>query len=129
MNASKLFAFTLLTAVAGAAFAGDGVLIRNGEGSGHYAVPPSMPKSNLSRDVVKATVLRARAEGTLMPAGAALWGSRAMYDTPPSGLPRAEVKAQVLQARANGTLLPAGEAAEAPGRSISGTTSLAGLSR
>ncbi len=111
MNATKLFAFTLLTAVAGAAFAGDGVLIRTGEASGHYAVPPSPTASSLSREAVQEAVAQARSEGTLMPAGAASWGSRAMYDTPSkSTVARADVKAQVLQARMDGTLIPAGDA-------------------
>lgn len=122
MNATKLFALTLLTAVAGAAFAGEtgGILITRGEASGHYAVPPSTVPSTLSRDTVKAGVARARIDGTLMPAGAALWGSRAMYDTPRSTLARAEVKAQVLQARLDGTLMPAGEAYAPSGRAIGG---------
>jgi hypothetical protein len=130
MNATKLFALTLLTAVSGAAFAGDGVLIRTGEASGHYAVPPSTPRSTLSRESVVAEVTRARAEGTLMPAGAALWGSRAMYDKP-STFARAEVKAQVMQARLDGTLIPAGEAHASSGPRATGGTSLAqaGISR
>ena len=125
MNATKLFAFTVLTAVAGATFAGDGVLIRTGEASGHYAVPPSTSPSGLSRETVTAEVARARRDGTLMPAGAALWGSRAMYDTRPSTLARADVKTQVLQARLDGTLMPAGEAYGFSGPRATVGTSLA----
>jgi len=124
MNATKLFALTLLSAVAGAAFADEtgGTLIRTGEASGQYAVPPKVVPSKMSRDTVKAGVARARIDGTLMPAGAALYGSRAMYDTPPSKLARADVKAQVMQARADGTLIPTGEAYASSGSPATGGT-------
>ena len=122
MNATKLFAFTVLTAVAGAAFAGDGVLIRYGEGSGHYAVPPSVTPSSTGRDTVKASVAEARAAGTLLPAGGASWGS-AMYKTPSTTMARADVKAEVMQARVDGTLIPAGE-----GTAFSGPRPMIGTS-
>ena len=131
MNATKLFALTVLTAVAGAAFASgsnaldvtsglqraqvkadvmramrDGTLMRTGEAWG-YVVPPST--STLSREAVKAEVARARIDGTLMGAGeTASWPGSLIQDTP-STLARADVKAQVLQARRDGTLIPPGE--------------------
>ena len=132
MNATKLFVVTLFTAVASSAFAGevsgtlqraqvkadvvsamkDGSLIRTGEGAstpcGQYVEPVGSAPA-LTRAEVQTQVAVARTQGTLLPAGAALYGSRAMYDTPRSSLPRADVKAQVMQARVDGTLIPAGE--------------------
>jgi len=97
MNATKLFALTVLTAVVGAAFAGETGALRD-------------------REAVKAEVKRARLDGTLMPVGEApSWPS--VHDTP-STLARADVKAQVLQARLEGTLMPPGEGHGFVGRPI-----------
>jgi hypothetical protein len=79
--------------------------------------PGTGTPSTLTRAAVEAQVTQARTDGTLMPAGAALYGSRAMYGKP-STLARADVKAEVLQARSNGTLIPAGEGVAVASRPI-----------
>jgi hypothetical protein len=78
--------------------------------TGSAAADPPDGSSPVSREQVRQSVLAARAEGTLAPAGPA-------YDGPPvhtdqadrSALARADVEAQVVAARGSGELRPAGE--------------------
>jgi len=62
---------------------------------------------NPTRAEVKASVLQARAEGTLTPAGEAI--QPFTVRTAPSTLTHRQVRNETLQARAQGELVPAGE--------------------
>ena len=63
--------------------------------------------SVLTRDQVKAEVVKARASGELLPAGEGYVG---VPSPATSSVARADIKAQVIAARAAGELQPAGEA-------------------
>jgi hypothetical protein len=113
MNATNLLTAILFTAIAGAAFAAqqpeaevarDGILIRYGEATGHYAVPPSSQPSTMTRAKVMAAVTRAREDGTLRPAGEAPPETALAPFEAPSKLARADVKERVLDAREEGKL-------------------------
>jgi len=74
---------------------------------------PNPGISQTARADVKAGVLEARADGTLVGPGSTTPGD-VVYRrlvAAPSTATRGEVKAEVLEARAEGTLAPAGEAA------------------
>jgi len=112
MKVKQFFAFTALALAGSAVFA------------------DQAPTAPLTRAEVAQSVLAARADGTLIPAGEdaeGAWYSPA--DAAPSTLTRAQVQAEVRQARADGTLIPAGAAADedllagAVGRAAAGTSS------
>ena len=95
MKVKQLFTLTALALVGSAVFA------------------DQAPAAPLTRAEVVQSVLAARADGTLIPAGEDAEGSwHSQADAAPSTLTRAQVRAEVRQARADGTLLPAGETAD-----------------
>jgi hypothetical protein len=81
--------------------------------AGSVVFADQAPTAPLTRAAVVQSVLAARADGTLIPAGEDAEGSwYSQADAARSTLTRAQVQAEVRQARADGTLLPAGEAAD-----------------
>ena len=111
MKVKQFFAFTALALAGSAVFA------------------DQAPGAPLTRAEVVQSVLAARADGTLIPAGEDAEGAWYSPAAAPSALTRAQVQAEVRQARADGTLIPAGAAADedllagAVGRAAAGTSS------
>jgi len=97
---------------------------------GSAVLADQAPAAPLTRAEVVQSVLAARTDGTLIPAGEDAEGvGYSPVNAAPSTLTRSQVQAEVRQARADGTLLPAGEVAdetllaEAAGRTAAGTSS------
>ena len=94
MNAKQMFVASVVAVSIGGAFVSAAKADEGSQGP--------------TRAEVKAMVLQARANGTLIPAGEA--AQPMAYPMAASTRTRAELRTEVLQARAQGELIPSGEA-------------------